>query len=103
MSESDRKTAISSMLDDSDVKEEDEEDFFPDAFYDVITGRFLVKNAILFIVINFALYFSVLTLGGSIDDPVIAEDNRSYSRESITDWFNYRDKNDLEIISPLNR
>jgi len=54
------------------------EDFFPDAFYDIITGA-------------------------PIEDAVIAEDDRSYSRKSITEWFQYRDNNSLEIISPLTR
>ena len=51
--------------------------FVPDAFYDVISGDL-------------------------IEDPVIASDNRTYSRRSITDWFSQCRRNGevADLLAP---
>lgn len=51
--------------------------FVPDAFYDVISGDL-------------------------IEDPVIASDNRTYSRRSITDWFSQCRRNGevVDLLAP---
>ena len=53
-------------------------EFVPEAFYDVINGEL-------------------------IDDPVLAEDGRTYSRESITKWIEQCRTQNNPITSPWTR
>ena len=41
--------------------------------------------------------------GEVMTDPVIAEDGRTYEKESILEYFRSRDHNRLPIVSPWTR